>query len=451
MDEQNHIYDRTNLSPPMGLLSIKNYIKHFYPDVQIEIIDGMLEAEKNLQNKLEGISFNDLVGISITSGNSGAAFNIAKRLKDKGAFVLVGGPHVSLFYREILLNRNYIDICVIGDGEKALKIVVEKGIENLDNVPNIAYKNGRIKATKYEPTDWWNLPVLKREFSEMQRYTNVYKNLSSEGKITNTESKFHSSIFTHRGCKWRDKSGGCLFCSSINPFGMYAQRNPLTVWEEIGYLYDNFGIDHLLDHSDYLTFEWLKEFSKTKPRDIPNVSLSFFTKSSEITDEFANYLSNINCAEVRLGIESGDNETLKNTIKGTTVKQHLNAVKILKKYNIDVMAGIVFGLLDDNKKSLKKTLDLISELYTIGNISYVCGSMLIPYPGSKAFDLLKERLLKKGEISPFQDVFSLSMLSKKWLREFTCITEEDVESAQIEIGKVTHRTNPSVPIIIMSN
>src|SRR3989339_78146 len=95
MDEGNHIYERVNFSPPMGLLSIKNFINRSHPNVKVEIVDGMLEGKEALEKKLEDITPGELVGLSVTSGNADTAFKIAKIIKEKGAVVLAGGPHVS--------------------------------------------------------------------------------------------------------------------------------------------------------------------------------------------------------------------------------------------------------------------------------------------------------------------------------------------------------------------
>ena len=54
-----------------------------------------------------------------------------KNIRDSGfkKMILVGGPHPTTSYQEVLNDKN-IDVCVLGEGEATLADIIEKFINN---------------------------------------------------------------------------------------------------------------------------------------------------------------------------------------------------------------------------------------------------------------------------------------------------------------------------------
>ena len=65
---------REGCHPPLGLLSIGTYIKKYYPNCEIELLDGNLLDQNELERKIEG----DILGITITTRTYPSAQKIAK-------------------------------------------------------------------------------------------------------------------------------------------------------------------------------------------------------------------------------------------------------------------------------------------------------------------------------------------------------------------------------------
>ena len=441
LDSPKNIYENLSLTPPMGLQTLKSYAELYHPEIPITILDGMFEGKEKLEEKImKELAPRTLLGLTTTSGNTENVFYFAELAKQKNATVALGGPHATLFYKQILTNRPYVDLCVLGDGDNAIKAILDKS----DNIPNIAYKNGGINTTRYIPTDFWNMPIIKRDKKMIERYFESLERLKASGIISHYKQfKRPTSTFTHKGCSWRDRTnGGCVFCSSLNGYDKYRQRNPEIIWKEAEYLHKEFGIDFILDHSEYLTSDWLKKFHDSRPNE-SKVAFSFFTRATEVTEEFAKYLKDINCYEIRLGIESGNNSILKNTRKGSSVQKNLEAVKILKDYGINAIVGLVYGLPGETKQSLEDSLYHAKILYENGNVKAIYGSSLVPFPGSVAFKMLVRR--KKYDLD--RDYFNLRELEDSWLKEFTSVTHNDIENIQQQVGKLTNINNP-MPMVV---
>lgn len=110
---------RTNYLPPLGLLSIGASMLQLTSDTDVAVVNGELYSTKDACLKDIMAYKPDIVGISTNVGCYRAALSIAKKLKTyrNEYLIVLGGPYVSIMWRECLRNRSYIDYCVVGDGE----------------------------------------------------------------------------------------------------------------------------------------------------------------------------------------------------------------------------------------------------------------------------------------------------------------------------------------------
>ena len=81
------------------------------------------------------------VGINCNTLTYKTAIEIAKVAKNKGATVFLGGPYASVMAEQILANQAFVDCVVAGDGELAIKMILEN--QPYDIIPNLVFrKNG---------------------------------------------------------------------------------------------------------------------------------------------------------------------------------------------------------------------------------------------------------------------------------------------------------------------
>ncbi|MFO7775258.1 MAG: cobalamin-dependent protein, partial [Candidatus Hydrogenedentota bacterium] len=99
-----------------------------------ETVDQVLESDP------------DVVGISVMSIYAHAAYLVACELKERNPnlTIIMGGPHTTSFYNDILDECPSVDIVVPGEGETVFTEVVQRisRKEPYQDVPGILFRNG---------------------------------------------------------------------------------------------------------------------------------------------------------------------------------------------------------------------------------------------------------------------------------------------------------------------
>jgi radical SAM superfamily enzyme YgiQ (UPF0313 family) len=420
-----HGISRSGAYQPLNLIALATYVKCHLPDIDIEILDGDALSQNEILSKIDA----DIVGISpkiLTYDNFLAIADVAKR---KGAYVIAGGAHATALFAEILVNRPDIDAVVRNDGEISLLKLLQ-GI-NKNNIPNLAYReNGQIKINKIVAPELDLLPIPDNTLIDLKPYFRGFETIFSQ-----TGYKKGMAIYSHKGCLWQLKSGGCVFCRNIEK--RMRVKDPSLVWDEIVQLKEKFDIDFVWDVSDALTGDkkWLRKFSGAKPKNI-DIGFLVYGRAEQIDDEVGELLAEVNCHEILVGVESGDDTVLKNTNKGITVDQVLRAAQILKKNSIKFYPSFVLGLPNETKKTADNTYKLAVKLVEMDNVVQLACSTLIPLPKSKSF----VRMLNHPKLSyKYKNIDHLPVeeMRKDWVEHFTNVKYDYLEKILEDILNLT--------------
>ena len=99
----------------------------------------------------------DIVGIGIHTGNALRGYEVGREARARGAAVVFGGIHATL-YPEEALERGGAHAVVTGDGEQAWPAVLRDcGTNSL----RARYDGGKIEAETFLPGRWDLLPAGK--------------------------------------------------------------------------------------------------------------------------------------------------------------------------------------------------------------------------------------------------------------------------------------------------
>ena len=177
-------------------------------------------------------------------------------------------------------------------------------------------------------------------------------------------------------------TGGCIFCSEKGSGELIKQSNESITKQVKDYLNSyrakraNKFIVYFQNFSNtYDTLENLKEKYDSSLIDDRIVGLSIATRPDCINEEIAKLIKSYSdryyvCVE--LGLQTASDEIGKIINRGYTTKQFIEAVKILNKYEIDVIAHIMCGLPGENRDGknvsvqIKDIVDLINSLNIYG-------------------------------------------------------------------------------------
>jgi anaerobic magnesium-protoporphyrin IX monomethyl ester cyclase len=109
------------ISPPLGTMYLSSSVRNFpgLEDYQTKLIDLNLHRIGFERVKGEIADYHpDIIGLSVITAESQVMHDIARFIKAllPESLIIVGGPHGTLFYQDILKDTN-IDYVVVGEGE----------------------------------------------------------------------------------------------------------------------------------------------------------------------------------------------------------------------------------------------------------------------------------------------------------------------------------------------
>jgi radical SAM superfamily enzyme YgiQ (UPF0313 family) len=385
---------------PLGLLSIATYVNQHMPEIEFEILDFDCILDLNNEVHSSKIGNCDLIGLSITFAQVDRGFDIARIAKERGADVIIGGNIATALNERILKYHEYVDYCICNDGETPM-LELLKGTD-IGKIPNLVWRDGnKIIKNDSMQEDLRKLPIINREYINFESYVKRsndpdYKPIDAFSRPTN--------MYSLKGCSWRAQDGGgCYFCS-IHDKGLRS-RDPKQVWEERQILVKKYGVNYIWDPSDNFAADpqWFREFYETKPVNFV-VPFSNYIRVDFVTDETARMLHEMGSVQVFCGMESGSEVALKSLNKNISRQMVENALKILRKYDITVVLGIVIGAKGETQETVIETLNYMKYLLeTYPNLDRFEWGTLAPLPGSKAFnemmvhDELKEKYAEFGK------------------------------------------------------
>ena len=119
---------------------------------------------------------------------------------------------------------------------------------------------------------------------------------------------------------------------------------------------------------------------------------------------------------VKVGVESGDEQVLKDASRFTIKKDdQLLKIRELEKNNILISAMFIIGFPTDNEKSIMKTINYAKKL----NTTFSQFNVWTPYPGTPVFKEYENKIItnKFEDFDMYNLVFKHTTFSQKRIRE----------------------------------
>ena len=291
----------------------------------------------------------DLVGISSMGHAVMRTIDIAKKFRELGKTVILGGYMVSLMPEEA---QKYCDAVMIGDSE-------ETWGEMLSD-----YLNGSLKKVYKKKLTKLITPLPKYELVVNKRIGNFLP------------------VQAGRGCPKT-----CSFCSIYCLYqGQYLKRDIPDVIrdikrvKELGFKQFLLLDDNLFSDRDYAV-KLCSEIKKLKMKWMTQCSIDI---SSD--EELLNIIHDSGCYVLSFGLESISRESLIGMQKAWAhPDKYLEQIAIIKKHGIDISTEMVVGAEGDTLESIKETAKFVDK----AGIAVPRFYILTPIPGTQYWDEMK--------------------------------------------------------------
>ena len=319
----------------------------------------------------------DVVGITSVTPTIKSALKASHVSKEAcpNASVILGGPHVTYMYEQILREYPEVDIVVRGEGEQTLPELVRHvaNSDDLQTISGIAFrKKEQIIRTPDRPLiqNLDDLPRPAYHYFSLERYR-------FWGKIV-------LPIMTSRGCPFH-----CAYCVSCRMAGnQYRTRSPKNVVDELEWLKDVHKADAFTFYDDAFTYDKNRVIEICEEMKARKIAPPWDCQSrvDHISREVLAKMREANCQLIFFGIESGSQKILNAVGKGTTVEQNEKAVMLAKEVGLPVAIAVIFGYPGETMDTLQQTLDFIRRMEP--DMLYIC--FATPFPGTELYDLVKK-------------------------------------------------------------
>jgi radical SAM superfamily enzyme YgiQ (UPF0313 family) len=333
------------------------------------IVDETLE-----QIEPSDIQPGDVVGIGIHTGNALRGYEVGRMAQERGAYVIYGGIHATLYPGEAL-DLGGASGVVKGDGDVVWATVLA---DCAKGNPGRLYEAGRIEADQFKPARWELVPP---------------------------NSYMWASVQTVRGCPKH-----CSFCSVWRTDGQRPrQRASDAVIEEIvelrrlGFRFialadDNFYPVTLEDlklaerRNDLNRLQELKSMREERFRLMAQMAklpanMVFFTQITMEVAEDPDFLDAMRKANIKgalVGVESVTAEGLKAVYKNfnTAGADLVQQLRTFRKHGVHVLGSFIFGLPTDRAETFDATAALAQE----AELTFAQFVMMTPFPGTVDFN-----------------------------------------------------------------
>lgn len=378
---QGDISRRANIMPPLGLASIAAYLEQ--KGIGADVIDCFAHPDSDSKIIARiGETRPGLLGLSCTTSGYLDAIRIATMAKEKYPWIktVFGGPHISALRENILERDEVVDYAVIGEGEETLAELVNLDGRDPGSIAGLVYRdrNEQVRFSGFRQSaialDDLPFPAYEKLEGYPQAYTLP---------IFNYPRTPNASCISSRGCPY-----ACSYCDRSVFRRSFRFNSADYLYRHVQYLKQKFGIRHINFYDDLFTFNLarVESFCRMMIEHPLNMTFNCAVRAEHVNPELLKLMKAAGCWMISLGIETGDEQLLKQHRQNVDLKLLARTIRDIKKAGIRVKGLLMMGLPGENEATIKNSMDYVFSL-PIDDFNL---AKFTPFPGSPLYERIHE-------------------------------------------------------------
>jgi radical SAM superfamily enzyme YgiQ (UPF0313 family) len=323
---------------------------------------------------IESVSAGDIVGIGIHTANALRGYEIGRQARARGAWVVFGGIHSTLFPDEAR-EHGQAHAVVKGDGDLVWGTVIG---DCLAGHPQPLYDGGRVAGRSFFGGRWDMLPKDAYMFASVQTVRGCPKHCSfcSVWRTDGQEARMRSAAdvvdeirdLRKRGFRFIVLADDNFYPVAMNDLAMARRRSDPTMLRE-------------LEGIRQERFELMERLA-----DLPD-DMVFLTQITMEAAEDTAFLDAMRKAHIRgalVGVESVTAEGLKAIYKDFNLAGQalVERLQVFRQHGVHILGSFIFGLPTDTADTFNATVAVAQA----ADVAFAQFVLLQPFPGTVDFE-----------------------------------------------------------------
>ncbi len=288
----------------------------------------------------------DVIGFSCYIWNTNKILGLAYLLKklNPALKIVLGGPQVTAKADITLIENEWVDVIVRGEGEQTFAELLKYYVHNdrrMEEITGITYRaDAEVKSNEPRPV-LANLDDIPSPFKE---------GLDDESSTILIE--------TQRGCPFK-----CGFCSYHKNFKSIRQFSLERIKRDLKHLIDS-GVKklYLADPTFNLNPERAKEILRYIASINKNTVINTELRAELLDQETVDLLEGAGVTFLEIGLQSTNPVTLKAIGRATNFDKFESGINLLKKTKVKFVIQLIIGLPGDDLGTFKSSMDYVINL-----------------------------------------------------------------------------------------
>lgn len=341
-----------------------------YPHLGIAYLSTMVHHHCRLDNLAGGwngtLDHADVFAVTLPTACRSSVAKIIPYIRETypESIIILGGVHPTVCPNDAA--RLHADYVIQGEADYFMLTLNE--LERQRN-KSIIIDAGYVK-------DINALPIPNRSLFDRDVVVNV-TGIHGSKKPSTTMS-------TSRGCPYN-----CAYCCKGHE--MYRRlrlRTADNIEPELNYLQEQYGVSHIRFVDDTFTIHKQRTLDICEKMKLNEMSFICMTRADKIDRDVARALSDADCLQVQIGLESGSDRMLSLMNKQETVEDHRRAMKLLHEAGVPVKVLMMMGFPGETEVDRQVTLEFLREMkpetFNLSKFTPLPGSAM-PWNGESTF------------------------------------------------------------------